>query len=33
VNRVRYTCQTALEPDDDNDYTVTFRQGERRDRG
>lgn len=33
TNRVRYTCQTALSVDNDNDYTITMRQGERRDRG
>lgn len=33
VNRVRYTVQTALAVDNDKNYSITMRQGERRDRG
>ena len=33
TNKVRYTVQTALDADNDNDYTVVFRQGEVRHRG
>lgn len=33
TNRARYTCQEELEVDNENDYTITVRQGERRDRG
>jgi len=33
TNRVRYTCQAPLEADNTKDFTITFRQGETRDRG
>ncbi len=33
VKRARFTVQTPLDVDNDNDYTIIVRQGERRDRG
>ena len=32
VNRIKYTVQSALTPDNDNEFTITLEQGEARDR-